>query len=177
MHWNAAQEVTVMRGSARRPGRLRRRRRRLLLGRNELRRPSDRIEGLVVAFLGAAFLAAAIAAACFAGHLYQSQRATAAYLRPAAAVLSRPAAPIIHNVPAGGSAQVWLSRPGQTMAARPSPLGMAVTALFTGLCLTEGAALVLGLCYLLCRMILDRHRLARWESAWAAVGPRWTSRR
>ena len=40
-----------------------------------------------------------------------------------------------------------------------------------------GAALVLFLCYLLCRMVLDRHRLARWESAWVTVGPRWTTRR
>jgi hypothetical protein len=31
------------------------------------------------------------------------------------------------------------------------------------------------LCYTICRSALDRHRLAGWESAWAAVGARWTS--
>ena len=37
-----------MKGSARRPGRPLRRLGRLLLGRNELRRPTDRIEALIV---------------------------------------------------------------------------------------------------------------------------------
>jgi len=168
-----------MTDSARRARRPRRRRRRLLLGRNKLRRPSDRIEGLIVAFLAAAFLTAAIAAACFTGHLYQSERATAAHTRPAATALSRPrpTGAIIHNAPPGASVQVWLAHPGQTMAFPLSPGGMAGTALFVGIFLTAGAAAVLALCYLLCRMILDRHRLARWESAWTAVGPRWTSRR
>jgi hypothetical protein len=36
---------------------------------------------------------------------------------------------------------------------------------------------VLTLCYTCCRTVLDRRRLAGWESAWAAVGPRWTSHR
>ncbi len=60
-----------MRDSARRAGRPLKRLGRLL-GRNELRRPADRIEGLVVAALAAAFLTAAVAAAFFAGHIYQS---------------------------------------------------------------------------------------------------------
>jgi hypothetical protein len=67
-----------MRGSARRAGRPLRRLTRLLLGRNELRRPCDRIEGLVVASLSAAFLTLAVATAVFAGRLYQSQHAMAA---------------------------------------------------------------------------------------------------
>jgi len=52
--------------------------RRLLLGRNELRRPCDRIEGVVLVSLlrglslYAAFFTACVAAAVFAGHLYQS---------------------------------------------------------------------------------------------------------
>jgi hypothetical protein len=54
---------------------------------------------------------------------------------------------------------------------------MICTALMASVTVTEGAPLVLFLCYLLCRMVLDRHRLARWESARATVGPRWTTRR
>jgi hypothetical protein len=63
---------------------------RLLLGRNELRRPCDRIEGAILAALSAAFLMATVVAALLAGHLYQSQRAAAARLRPAVAVVSAP---------------------------------------------------------------------------------------
>jgi len=168
-----------MRGSARRASRPRRRRVRLLLGRNELRRPCDRIEGLVVASLVAAFLTAAIAAACFAGHLYQSERAMAAHMRPPAAALSRsgPMASAIHNASAGTSMPAWPARSGQPASSPAGAPGMIVTAFFAGFSVTTGAAVVLVLCYLLCRMVLDRRRLARWESAWAAVGPRWTSRR
>jgi len=54
---------------------------------------------------------------------------------------------------------------------------MIFSALLTGITDTAGAAVVLTLCYMFCRKVLDRHRLAGWESAWAAVGPRWTSRR
>ena len=54
---------------------------------------------------------------------------------------------------------------------------MIRTAPMAGVTVTEGAALVLILCFLLCPMVLDRHRLARWESAWATVGPCWTTRR
>lgn len=193
-----------MRGSARRPGRPLRRLGRLLLGRNELRRPADRIEGIVIAALSVAFLAACVAAASFAGHLYQSQRAAAARLRPTVAVLSQPGpvvatqtaavqarwrlpdgtersgsltevtAPGIYAAPAGTSVRVWLDRSGQPLTAPPA---MMFNALFAGMTATAGAAVVLVLCYLLCRMALDRHRLARWEAAWATVGPRWTSRR
>jgi len=49
-------------------------------------------------------------------------------------------------------------------------------ALLAGTTITVGAAVALILCYRLCRAVLDRHRLARWDSAWAVVGPQWTSR-
>jgi hypothetical protein len=77
-----------MRGSVRRAGRPLRRLGRLLLGRNELRRPADRVEGAVVAALVAAFLAATVASVSFAWHLYQSERLAAARMRPVVAILS-----------------------------------------------------------------------------------------
>jgi hypothetical protein len=70
-------------------GRLLRRLRRLLLGRNALRRPSDRIEGAVMVLLSAAFVTACVAAPFLAGHLYQSQHAASAHLWPVVAVLSQ----------------------------------------------------------------------------------------
>ncbi len=196
-----------MRGSACRAGRLLRRLGRLLLGRNALRRPSDRIEGAVMVLLSAAFLTACVAAPFLAGHLYQSQHAAAAHLRPAVAVLSQPASvargqaaaaqarwrlpngtersgalttvtvPAISYAPAGTSVRVWLDRFGEPVAPPPSPGDMIFNALFAGITATACSAVALILCYLLCRMVLDRHRLARWESAWAAFGPRWTKRR
>ena len=195
-----------MRAPARRAGPLRRLGR-LLLGRNELRRPADRLEAAVIAVLTAAFLTAAVTAAWLAGHLYQSQHAAAAGLRPVAAVLSQPGpmaatpaaaatarwrlpggtqrsgtlttatAPAIYYAPAGTSVPVWLDRSGEPEAPPPSSIDIILTALIVGLATLLSAALVLTLCYRVCRMVLDLHRLRRWESAWAAIGPRWSSRR
>ena len=194
-----------MRGSARQAGRPLRCLGRLLFGRNELRRPADRAEGAVAVALAAAFLAAAVASVCFAWHLYQSERTAAARMRPVVAILSQPGpvaavsisavarwrlangtersgilttvtAPAINNAPPGASVQVWLDRSGEPEVPPPSPGVTILTALFAGFGATAGAAVMLGLCYRLCRTALDRHRLARWESAWTAIGPRWTSR-
>ena len=77
---------------------------RMFLRRNELRRSSDRIEGIVVAALLAAFAAAVVVAALLADHVYQSEQATAATLRESVAVLSWPGAvtetPILHEATA-----------------------------------------------------------------------------
>src|SRR5260370_7475826 len=86
-------EVIVMRGSARRPGRPLRRLGRLLLRRNELRRPTDRIEVLIVASLTATFLTAAIVAAVLAGHLSQSHHPMPPPLRPPPSAPPRPRPP------------------------------------------------------------------------------------
>ena len=195
-----------MRGPARRAGRPPRSLARRLLGRNDLRRPADRIETAVIVCLVAAFLTAVVAATCLAWHLYQSEHTAAAGLRPAVAVLSRPgpaamtaaavrarwrlpngtersgtlttvAAPAIYHAPAGTSVQIWLDRSGQPAAPPSSPGDMIFSALIAGITAMAGAAVVLTLCYTFCRTILDRHRLAGWESAWATVGPRWTSHR
>jgi hypothetical protein len=73
----------VVRGATRQMSRLMR----LLAGRNALRRPVDRIEGAVLVTLSAAFLVAVVIAGIFGTHTYQAQRAAAASLRPAAALL------------------------------------------------------------------------------------------
>lgn len=183
---------------------------RLLLGRNELRRPADRIEGCVIALLLAAFLTAIVTAGFLAAHTYQSQRAAAGRLRSAVAVLSQPGpdvsaelvptatvqaswkladgqsrsgvlstltAPGISYAQAGARVRVWLDRSGQPLTPPPGPVDMVLNATFVGVCAIAGAALVLTLCYCVCRLILERHRMAQWESAWAAVGPQWTRRR
>ena len=81
---------------------------RLIIGRNELRRPSDRIEGAVLVALSAAFLAVAVMAVFLAAHVYQSQRAFAAALRPAVAVLSKPG-PVLYNTEPAAQVQAsWV---------------------------------------------------------------------
>jgi len=69
---------------------------RLFLARNELRRPCDHVEGAILVALSAAFLTVIALSASLAGHVYQSQRAAAANLRPTAAVLSEPG-PVLAN--------------------------------------------------------------------------------
>ena len=202
-----AREVIVMRGSRHRAGLQPLCLGRLILGRNELRRPCDRIEGMILASLLAALVIACIAAASLATRFYRSGQAEAARLRPALAVLSQPGpvtsrqpaatwatwrlpdgaehsgtltaatAPAIYDAPTGASVPVWLDHSGQPRLPPPGRGAMIFNALSAAITTTAGAAVVLAVCYSLCRMALDRHRLARWEAAWAAVGPRWTSRR
>ena len=196
-----------MNGPVRRARRRLLRHGRLFLGRNKLRRPCDRIEGAIIAVLLAAFLTASVGAACIAGHLCRSERAAAVRLRPATAVLSQPGpvagsqataatatwrlpdgaersgtlttvtAPAIYDARAGTTVKVWLDRAGQPLAPPLSWPDMIVTALLESFVVIVAAAAVLLLCYVLCRVVLDRHRAAGWDSAWAAVGPRWTRRR
>ena len=66
---------------------------RLFLHRNELRRPSERVEAAVLAGLLAAFVAAAVVAGFVASGVYRSEQAAAAGLRPAVAVIAAHGAP------------------------------------------------------------------------------------
>jgi hypothetical protein len=181
---------------------------RLLAGRNPLRRPYDRIEGAVLLALSAAFLAAMAGASLMGVHLYQSQRAADAGLRPVTAILIQgtpdsrltpawevtarwPAPgggersgvltavtdPFLASTAAGTRIPIWLNRDDEPAA---PPAGQVITITFaslTAVSIVAGAAAGLLICYGLCRLALDRRRLAAWESAWAATGPRWTSRR
>jgi hypothetical protein len=80
--------MTVVRRNPHRAGGLPLRMARLFLRRNELRRPSERIEAAVLAGLLAAFVAAIVIAAFLAAQVYRSEQAAAAGLRPSVAVIS-----------------------------------------------------------------------------------------
>jgi hypothetical protein len=181
---------------------------RLLTGRNSLRRPVDRIEGVVLVALSAAFLSA-VAFACIVGtHTYQSQRAATVGLRPAAAVLlqdgptvglarvgkaeaqwfvprsgqqsgvlTTETTPDIAGAAAGARISIWLNRSGQPAAPPAGQAVMVLYALVAGAMVAGLAGLALLLVYALCRLVLDRRRLAAWESAWDRTGPRWTTHR
>ena len=180
------------RGATRRMSRLVR----WLAGRNALRRPVDRIEGAVLVVLSAACLVAVAVAAILGTHTYQSQCAASAGLRPAVAVLGQAEArwrdpgggeqsamlttvttPGIIGAAAGARIPVWLDRSGQPAAPPGGQVAMIVDALAVGAAAAGGAVAALLICYALCRLALDRRRLAAWESAWSLTGPRWTTRR
>ena len=181
---------------------------RLLLGRNRLRRRSDRIEGVLLLVLVAAFGVAVAAASVLGTHIYNWQRAGAARLHPVVAVLARTGpidslggneeawarwrapdgrrlsgtltmvtAPGIWEATAGSQVRVWVTRTGEPTATPPGRALMIFNAVLMGIWAACGAAMTLVCCYWMCRRVLDRARLAAWESAWALTGPRWTSRR
>jgi hypothetical protein len=176
-----------------------------LLRPNALRRPSDRAEYALVALLLAAFLAAVAAAPFLGARIDQSQSAAAEHLHPVVAVLTGGGpngnglagngwatarwrasdgrqitgtlttltAPTIWNAAPGSQIQIWLTSSGAPAIPPPGP-GMV---LFTTVSIVMLTGVALVICYWLCRLILDRQRLAAWESAWARIGPRWTTRR
>lgn len=181
---------------------------RLLIGRNKLRRPSDRVEGVVVLLLSAAFLAAVVAAPLFGAAIYHSQRAAAARMHPATAVLTQngpydggvtgdgqalarwpvpggqrsgllttQTAPGIWGASAGTKVQIWLTASGEPAEPPPGATVVLFTAIVIAISAACAAGIALILGYWLFRLVLDRRRLAAWESAWALTGPRWTTRR
>ena len=54
---------------------------------------------------------------------------------------------------------------------------MIIYALVTGGAVTAVAGMALLIAYALARHVLDRRRLAGWETAWARTGPSWTTQR
>lgn len=92
-------------------------------------------------------------------------------------VLTTVSAPGIVGAAAGARIPVWLDRSGQPVAPPGSRVAMVLSALVKGAAAAGGAGVALLICYVLCRLALDRRRLAAWESAWSLTGPRWTTRR
>ena len=92
-------------------------------------------------------------------------------------VLTTATAPGIAGAAAGARIPVWLDRAGQPVAPPGGQVTMIVNALAIGAGVAGGAGIALLISYALCRLALDRRRLAAWESAWSLTGPRWTTRR
>ena len=92
-------------------------------------------------------------------------------------VLTTVTTPGIIGAAAGARIPVWLDRSGQPAAPPGGQVAMIVNALAAGAAVVGGAGIALLISYALCRLALDRRRLAAWESAWSLTGPRWTTRR
>lgn len=97
--------------------------------------------------------------------------------RPVSGILTTETAPDIWGAPAGTRVTVWLTGSGVPVPAPPGPAAVTLTAAVIGTAEAGGAGILLSICYFLCRVVLDRRRLAGWESDWELTGPRWTMRR
>jgi hypothetical protein len=169
---------------------------RLLIGPNRLRRPCDRLEGLLVMLLAAAFLAAVAAAPYLGERLYRSQRGETAHLHPATAVLTQSGPSDTYVTSVGEAAARWrapdghqqkgilttTTAPGISGAAagarvqvwlsgsgqpKAPPVGVA-EALFGSVVMAVGAVTGAALVLLICYW-LGRLALDRWRlAAWAA---------
>ena len=81
--------------------------------------------------------------------------------------------PVLAGSRAGSTQTVWLDRAGhvQVPPMNTPKLGGAIG---TGILLALAAlAIVVAVATRLARLVLDRKRIASWETAWLAVGPRW----
>jgi len=92
-------------------------------------------------------------------------------------VLTTAIAPGIIGAAAGARVPVWLDRSDQPAGPPADRVGMIVNALAASAAVAAVAGITFLICYGLCRLVLDRRRLAAWESAWSLTGPRWTTRR
>jgi hypothetical protein len=97
--------------------------------------------------------------------------------REKSGILTTATAPGIWGSPPGTRVQVWLTSSGVPVPAPPGPAAVLLTAIVIGTAEAGGVGIALCVCYLVLRLVLDRRRLARWESDWALTGPRWTMRR
>jgi hypothetical protein len=115
------------------------------------------------------------------GSMAQLGEAEARWRDPAGSeqsgVLTTATAPGILGAAEGARIPVWLDRSGQPVAPPGGQVAMIVNALAPSTAVAGGAGMTLLVCYGLCRLVLDRRRLAAWESAWSLTGPRWTTRR
>lgn len=91
-------------------------------------------------------------------------------------VLTSVTAPGIASAGMGARVPVWLNRHGQPAVPPPGQALLIFDAVLLAAAAAAGAAAGLLTIYGLCRLALDRRRLAAWESAWTLTGPRWTSR-
>jgi hypothetical protein len=80
------------------------------------------------------------------------------------------------SLPAGRTVLLWVNAAGLSTGPPPSRrlVGASEGTAVVGVVAALGAVLLCLACA--GRWVLDRRRLAEWESGWAAVGPQWTRR-
>jgi hypothetical protein len=91
-------------------------------------------------------------------------------------ILTTMTAPGILNAPAGARVKVWLTAAGQPETPPASAAETVFSSVIMAIGMVFGAAVPVVMCYWVCRLVLDRCRLAAWASEWSLTGPRWTTR-
>lgn len=86
--------------------------------------------------------------------------------------LTTTTAPGIWGASAGARVQVWLTRSGQPQAPPSGPWEVGFASAMAGIGVAFCGGIMLLICYWLCRLALDRRRLAAWASEWSVAGPR-----
>jgi len=92
-------------------------------------------------------------------------------------LLTTATAPDITAAAAGTRIPIWLSPTGQPVPPPGDQAVMIIYGLVVGAIAATLAGVALLMLYRLCRLALDRRRLAGWTSAWDRTGPTWTARR
>jgi hypothetical protein len=85
--------------------------------------------------------------------------------------------PVAAGSVAGSRQTVWLDSRGHAEAPAQTPARLGEDTDAAMLISVLGLAILLGILVKVARAFLDRRRLANWETAWLAVGPRWSHQR
>jgi hypothetical protein len=85
--------------------------------------------------------------------------------------------PVTAGSVAGSRQTVWLDSHGRVHAPAETPARLSEDIDAAMLISVVGLAILLGILVRVTRVILDRRRLARWETGWLAVGPIWSHQR
>jgi hypothetical protein len=145
------------------------------IDRNPLRRATDRAEARIRVGLLGIFLIAGPMAALGAGHWAYHAGITVARAQAATAHRAKPAAlrqaPAITDLPRiGQGSRAGARGKGIGSSARTDEmLAAAMTLAVVALALLAVLRIAL--------VLLNRRRLAAWETAWSRVGPQWSKRR
>jgi hypothetical protein len=78
---------------------------------------------------------------------------------------------------AGSHVPLWIDKAGNPVAPPLSEQQITERTLAIGFTTLLASAVLIAVLWLFCRHLLDRHRMALWEIAWAATEPRWSGRR
>lgn len=73
----------------------------------------------------------------------------------------------------GSTVPVWINDAGDPAPAPVNSTDAATTGVVAGIFAWLVAALTLAAAYGITRLVLDRRRVAKWESEWATLGDRW----
>lgn len=82
--------------------------------------------------------------------------------------------PVTSDAAAGTTVRVWVTRDGRLTAPPVQDSQVSGEAGFAAVLGVVALAVALTLVGALVRRALDKRRMAFWESAWLATGPRWT---